>query len=450
MSRFNEWLRLGIIYPLAEKVKGTNSMVWYHSIQEMNTWTPEQIRAWQEERLCCIVDQAYNHTIYWKRIFDERGLKPEDIRTISDLQKLPILTKDDIRAHYDEIVADNAPQYPHRKDQTGGTTGEPMKYLVSEDVWGYVTANKIAAWRATGYRFGDPFMALGSASIFKKKAPLTRRILDWIRNEKAVNSMNLDDALCQQYIDILNKKQIHYIYGYASAIYLLAKYALDHQIDMSHMQGAFTTSENLTDIYRETIEKAFGCRVMDCYGSRDAGVTAYEVTPGGYHVGYSAILEVIDEFEPDKGTLIATNLLNIAFPLLRYNYGDAGELHSPVKREELKDKSDGYNGQVLKKIYGRTSDVLRLDNGHVLTSPGFTILMRNFDVKAYDIQKLSGNSVRMQVVVAAGWTKTQEEKLIAEMQRFCGEGCKFALEYIDHFEPLKNGKRRYFMNNLSE
>lgn len=440
MSRFNEWIRLSIIYPLAEKVKGTNSMVWYHRIQEMNTWSREKISAWQEAQLRRVVDQAYNHTVYWRRIFDERGLKPEDIRTKADLQKLPILTKDDIRTHYDEIVADNASLYPHRKDQTGGTTGEPMKYLVSEDVWGYVTANKIAAWRTTGYRFGDPFMALGSASIFKKNAPFTRRILDMIRNEKAVNSINLDDALCLQYIDILKKEQIHYIYGYASAIYLLAKYALDHQIDMSYMRGAFTTSENLTDIYRETIEKAFGCRVMDCYGSRDAAVTVYEVMQGSYHVGYSAILEIIDEFEPGKGTLVATNLLNMAFPLLRYNYGDAGE---------LSDKSEGYNGQVLKKIYGRTSDVLRLDNGHVLTSPGFTILMRHFDVKAYDIQKLSGTHVQMQVEVADGWNKAQEAKLIIEMQRFCGEGCKFTLEYVEHFEPLKNGKRRYFMNDNS-
>ena len=107
MSAFNEWLRLGVVYPLAEKIKGTNSMEWYRRIQNMNTWSREEIRAWQNEQLQRIVDQAYNHTIYWKRIFDERGLKPSDIRNTEDLKKLPILTKEDIRAHYDEIVPDN-------------------------------------------------------------------------------------------------------------------------------------------------------------------------------------------------------------------------------------------------------------------------------------------------------------------------------------------------------
>lgn len=440
MGKINEFLRLQVIYPLAEKVKGTNSMVWYRRIQEMNTWSRDEIRAWQEKKLQRLVEQAYNHTIYWKHIFDERGLKPSDICTLDDIKKLPILTKADIRAHYEEIVPDNLSSIRHRKGQTGGTTGEPMQYVDDEEVWGYVTANKIVAWRTTGYRFGDPFMALGSASLFKKNAPLARRILDGIRNERAYNSMNLDEALCKQYIDILEKQKIHYVYGYASAIYLLAKYALDNHIDMSHMRGAFTTSENLTDVYRQTIEKAFGCRVMDCYGARDAAVTAYEITPQNYYLGYSALLEIVDEIAPNTGTLLSTNLLNMAFPMFRYEYGDVAELDNA---------SSEYNGQVLHKIYGRVSDVLRLDNGHVLTSPGFTILMRDFNVKAYDIQKLSGSHVRMQVVEADGWTKEDEKKLIAEMQRFVGEGCEFTLEYVEGFQETKNGKRRYFMNDLS-
>lgn len=440
MSKFNEWLRLDVIYPMAEKFKGTNSMEWYHRIPEMNTWSKEKIRAWQEEKLQQLVNQAYNHTVYWRRVFDNLDLKPSDIRRMDDLKKLPVLTKAEIRVHYDEIIPDNIDSIPHRKGQTGGTTGEPMHYLTDENIWGYVSADKIVAWQTTDYRFGEAFMALGSASLFKKNAPMARRVLDMIRNERAYNSMNMDDDLCQRYIDILAKQNIHYIYGYASSVYLLAKYALDHKIDMSYMRVAFTTSENLTDVYRETIERAFGCRVMDCYGARDASITAYEVTPGNYYLGYSAFVEVINEFEPGKGTLVSTGLLGLAFPLFRYEYGDVAELdnNSPV-----------YNGQVLHKIYGRLSDVMRLDNGHVLTSPGFTILMRNFNVKAFDIQKLTGTHVRMQMVPAEGWTKADEIKLTAEMQRFVGEGCQFTLEYVEGFQELKNGKRRYFMNDLS-
>ena len=55
----------------------------------------------------------------------------------------------------------------------------------------------------------------------------------------------------------------------------------------------------------------------------------------------------------------------------------------------------------------------------------------------------------MLVQVAKGWNKAQENKLTAEMLRYVGEGCEFTLEYVEKFEPLKNGKRRYFMNDLS-
>lgn len=430
-----------MLLPMAETIKGTCAHQWYGRIAEMNTWSREQITAWQESHLRDFIKHAYDHTRYYQELFDSLGLKPEDIQNAEDLKKLPILTKDIVRARYDDFVPDNIQSMKYRIDRTGGTTGEPMQYLTDENVWGYVTASKIYSWRFNGYRYGDKFAALGSSSLFKKKPSLSRRIYDWIRQEKGMNSLNMSDELCAAYLERMRKEHIHFIYGYASSVYMLAKYAYDHRIDTSFIKGAFTTSENLTDVYRETIERAFGCKVMDCYGARDAGITAFEMEKGKYYVSYDVIPEIVNAFGDGEGDLITTGFLNYSFPLIRYNYGDSAQLR-------LYD--DHYNGAVLTKIYGRSSDVLRLDNGHVLTSPGFTILMKDFDVKAYDIQKLSGNYVRMQIVANDGWNREQEAKLIAEMQRFVGEGCKFVVEYVDHFEPLKNGKRRYFMNDLNQ
>jgi phenylacetate-CoA ligase len=239
----------------------------------------------------------------------------------------------------------------------------------------------------------------------------------------------------------MRSEKIHYIYGYASSIYLLAKYAHDNQVDVSFIKGAFTTSENLTPTYRAMIENTFQCRVMDCYGSRDAGVACYEINEGKYNVGYISITEIVNPIKEGMGALVSTNIVNYAFPLIRYDFGDMVQMST--------DLTD-YNGQVITQVYGRTSDVLQLDNGHVLTSPGFTILMNKFDVVAYDIQKISGSEIKMQIQPVMGkWNAEQESILTKEMQRFVGEGCKFTIEYVDHFEPLKNGKRRYFMNDLS-
>lgn len=441
MSKISEIFRLHILLPLAELVKGTNTHQWYHRIEKMNTWSREEITEWQNQRLRDFLKHAYEHTVYYREVFDSLGLKPSDIQRAADLVKLPVITKDIVRQRYNDLIPDNITTIKHRQDTTGGTTGSPMRYLTDENVWGYITASKIYSWRYTGYRYGDKFAALGSSSLFKKKPNMVRRIYDWIRQEKGMNSMSMSDELCSEYLQRMRRENIHYIYGYASSVYLLAKYARDHKVDVSFIKGAFTTSENLTDVYRRTIENTFHCRVMDSYGARDAGITAFEVLPGKYFVSYDVIPEIINPFGNNEGTLVTTCFLNYAFPLIRYDFGDCAQL-------QLSD--DNYNGAVLTKIYGRTSDVLQLDNGHVLTSPGFTILMNKFDVVAYDIQKISGSEIKMIIQpVTDKWTAEQESLLTNEMKRLIGEGCLFSLEYVDHFEPLKNGKRRYFMNDVS-
>lgn len=441
MSKISEQIRLGIILPLAEKIKGTNASYWYRRILVMKTWSKEDVRNWQETQLRAFIQHAYQHTVYYRNLFDSLGLKPEDIQHAEDLKKLPILTKDIIRTHYDELVADDVETMRYRENKTGGTTGSPMRFLCNEDVWGYVTAAKIDGWKQLGYRYGDKFAALGSSSILNLKPSLSRRIYDRIRREYGYNSLSLSDDRCAQYLADMRKKNIHYVYGYASAVYLLAKYARDHQEDVSFIKGAFTTSENLTDVYRKTIEEGFKCRVMDTYGARDAGVTAYEVTPGKYPLCYCIIPEIVDEIAPNTGTFLTTCFLNYAFPLIRYDFGDVVTM--------VKEDSE-FNTTVLTKVIGRKSDVLHLDNGHVLTSPGFTILMNKFDVVAYDIQKISGTEVKLQIQPVEGkWNKQQEERLSKEMQKIVGEGCAFSIEYVDHFEEGKNGKRRYFMNDCS-
>lgn len=444
MSRISEIFRLHLLLPLAETIKGTNSYQWRRRIEKMASWSPEQIQAWQEERLHALIEHVYNHTKYYRHIMDERGLKPEDIRTASDLQKLPVITKQIAREHFDEIVPDNLSSFRYREGKTGGTTGEPMFYYCDEDTWGYVSAAKVYYWRTYGYQYGEPFAAMGSASLFAKKPSLVRRIYDKIRNEIPMNTVNLTDELCEKYISIIREKKIRYIYGYAASIYIFTRYAATHGIDLKQIEGVFTTSENLTDEYRRLIEETYECKVRDCYGARDAGITAYETDYHHYEVGYNVIAEIINPIEPNTGTLLSTNLLNYTFPLIRYQFGDEVELAPAEERT-------AYNGQVIKRVIGRTSDVMRLENGHNMTATGFSMIMKHFDVKAFSFNKTGVNEVTLTIERdTAKYTEAQEAEIKRAIHLYIGEDAKLNIEYLDHFEPLKNGKRRYFMNNLSE
>lgn len=438
MSKFKEAIRLRIVLPLAEIMNGTCASYWFSKISEMNSWPREKILLWQEEKLRGFVRHAYEHTVYYRHLFDSLGLKYQDIEHIDDLKKLPIMTKSDVRNHYKDLIPDDIDSIPHRYSKTGGTTGEPMAYLTDENVWGYLTASKIYSWRLSGYHYGDSFAALGSASLFHQKPSFKRRIYDWIRQEKPMNSMNMSDDLCLAYLERMRRESIHYIYGYASSVFLLARFARDHQLDVSFIKGVFTTSENLTETYREVIESTFRCQVMDSYGAKDAGITAFEVKRGKYPVSYDVITELADCFGEGEGTLLSTCFLNNAFPLMRYDFGD---------RACIDFVDSDFNCPVITKIYGRESDVIRLDNGNILTAPGYTILMNSFDVGAYRIQRISGHEVKMQIrPIKDKWDEDQEGKLKKEMQRFIGPGCDFILECVDEFDALDNGKAGFFYN----
>ena len=443
MRTIGKYIRLQLILPLAEKVQGTCATKWLKQIEQMNTRTPEQVTAWQQQKLHALIEHAYNHTKYYRRIMDERGLKPSDILTADDLKKLPIINKEIANAHFDELVPDNLASIPHRKGKTGGTTGQPMLYYCDENTWGYVTAAKIHYWSKTSYNYGDAFVAMGSASLFARKPSLVRRIYDKIRNEVPMNTVNLTDELCEKYIAIIKQKGIRFIYGYAASIYIFTKYVASHQIDLKQIEAVFTTSENLTDEYRKLIEKTYNCKVMDCYGARDGGITAYETNYHYYEVGYNAIAEIINPIEENTGTLLTTDLLNYSFPLLRYEFGDEVEL-VPQKEE-----SEGcqYNGQVIRRIIGRTSDVMRLENGHNLTATGFSMIMKEFDVRAFSINKTGINEVTLTVERdPKKYTKEQENEIRRIIYLYVGMDAKLIINYTEKFTPLSNGKRRYFMN----
>lgn len=433
-----EKILLNIVFPIADFVMGTCAMKWYKQITLMNKWDKNEVEAWQLKQLHSLLEHAYNNTKYYREVFDNLSLKPSDIKCFEDLSKLPILTRDVIKQRYNDIIPSNIKKIPHRTSHTGGSTGEPMKYICDENTWGFVTAMKIFSWKTTGYKYGDLFLSLGSSSLFPvNKKSLIHEIYFKLRNTIPLNGMNMDATTCEKYINIAKRYKVQYIYGYATAIYLLAKYCIENNIQYQ-FKVAYCTAEKLHIQYRETIQKAFSCQVMDCYGSKDGGVTAYEVESGVYHVGYGAYFEVSSKND-SPAPLYATNLIDFAFPTIRYANGDEVVMCSD-------DVKSNYNGQKMKEVVGRTSDVVALSNGHKLTTSGFNSLFRTFNVDAFRIKKVGDLSILVQIVKRTNFTDSEHELLYNTIKKYVGDECEVTFEYVEKMEPLKNGKRSFLMN----
>lgn len=439
MSNFKEKILLKVLFPIADKVMGTCAMKWYRQIVAMNSWSAAEVKEWQLDRLNILLHHVYDHTKYYREVFDSLGLKPDDIHDFDDLKQLPVLTRDVIKNRYDDLIPDNIKQYRHRIGRTGGSTGEPMKYIFDENTWGFVTAMKIYSWKQCGYHYGDLFVSLGSSSLFPvNKKSLIHEIYFRLRNTIPLNGMNMDDEHCEKYMDVIQKNKVRYIYGYATAVYLLAKYCKDNGIKWQ-MKAAFTTAEKLTENYRAIIAEAWGAYVMDCYGSKDGGVTAYEVEPGVYHVGYMSFFETEDH-DGNPSKLFATNLIDYAFPTIRYFNGDEVVMHGS-------DVKTSYNGQCMKMVVGRTSDVVEFKNGHKLTTSGFNSLFRGFNVEAFRIRKKGDMEVLVQIQKRESFSKEEESLLHDTIMKYVGDDCMVIFEYVDYFDPLPNGKRSFLLNS---
>ncbi len=443
MSKIKEFLILNTILPLADLKFHTEFSHWYKKINQMILWTPDEIKEWQRKGVQNLIKTAYEHSKYYHDLFKKEGLTPDDIKEIKDLEKIPPLTKDIIRERFEDILLDNHQDYYFKKGSTGGSSGNPTQYIKDNKSWGFDNAFNTIMWKRTGYHYGDKFLALGSSSLF----PTNKRSVlhEWFYKMKAkvpFNAMNLSEDRLEQCVKVIQKNDIHYIYGYASSIFLLAKYVYDKGIgNRIKIKACFPTSEILTETYRETIHKAFNCIIDDSYGANDGGIVAHKIDGEySYKVGYNCIVQINNhnDMNPLFGSALLTDITNVVFPFIRYELGDELELGEGY--------DEFYNGQVLKRVVGRTSDVIKMENGSILTSPGFTILFKDLNVKAYRIYKSNPLEITIEIVKAQGYQINEEKLIINTFHKHAGEDVKIIIEYKDSIITRQNGKNLFFLS----
>lgn len=437
----NSYLKKYVLLPIADRFMKTSIQKRIVEINKLKFKNKEEIIFWQNNQLKKLIRHAYNNTSYYRKLFNNNNLRPEDIQTVEDLKLIPPLTKEIIRKYNDELIPANIESIPYKKSATGGSTGDPMIYFLDNKSWSYINANNILNWEKTSYRFGKPYIALGSTSLYIDKTPsLKHKIYYRFKNKIALSGINMSDEVCRKYFQIIIKKEIKYLYGYASSIYLLAKYAKENAFAVS-IEACFPTSEILLPHYEETIQKAFKCKIVNCYGANDGGLNAFKHGDNFFHVGYNAVFH-LRNVENSIGPLEVTDLFNYAMPFINYQSGDNIKIANTL--------SDDYNGQIFESVVGRSSDIIALENGNILTGPGFTILFKDIPVEHYCIEKVAKNSIVCKIVKTDTYT-TEHENIVNEtIKKHLGQNTTFKISYIDSPTLSKSGKRVYFINKHIE
>jgi phenylacetate-CoA ligase len=407
------------------------------------------LRAWQERKLRHLIEHAYDKVPYYRELLRSRGLDPEDIRTIEDLQKLPPISKDEIRRHYPLFIAKDLDRRRALSRSTGGTTGKPLQYYQDVDAWSLGNACVWRGWSYAGYDPGDKIATLaGSSLVPDEKPPLRKRLFWLLQRNLHLSAAHLSEEVMDSYAKSLMRFGPRFIRGYPTALYLIAQHLRSAGVDSIHPRAVFTTAEMLTPAHRETIEEVFGCQVYDGYGCGDGGGNAMECSEhcGHHFAAERAVLEIVRDGslcpKGETGEFLLTDLHNLAMPFIRYRVGDSGAW-------SLASCQCGRGLPLLARLEGRATDLMTFEGGVSLSGPATTLIFQRTHFKQYQVVQRSKTHLLVRVVPGnAGLdTDAQDRAHVLRTLRYhLGTRIQIEWHYVARIPLAPSGKLRFFIS----
>jgi len=429
-------------------LKGTKSFRCFRYLQKTQYLSLNELKKIQEEKLKSLIWHAYNNVPYYHRIFKQRNLTPSDVKKVEDLEKLPIITKNDMRNDISNFVARNYQEYEPFVHSTSGSTGEPFRYNISKEAFSMGMASAWRGYSYAGYRLGDKMALLAGPSLVADTRMKINRFIISHPNERILSlpSVDLSENVMKEYSELLGKVKPKYLKGNPSALQFFAYFLREESIDDIHLEAVMTTSEKLFPFQRKLFEEVFECEVFDGYGGMDFGATAFECKEhSGYHVDVEkAVIEFLDEergsVSPgEMGRIVATNLYNYAMPFIRY---DSQDLGIPLDRI----CECGRELPLIKEVVGRVVDILKFDDGTVVSGWPLTLVFAQFDIKRFQIVQTDGKSLVIKLVKGRNYLKDDTQSLFSILRKYLSENIDMQIEFVEQIPLTKGGKWKYIVS----
>ena len=222
----------------------------------------EHVRKAQSKWLSKILIHAHDTIPWYSSQFRKYGVNSRGENPFAELQKLPILTKQDVHENHADFCVSGA-STKSLKFTTSGTTGEPLTTYTSPAQWVIEQGVIWRQWKWAGYKFRDRIAIFRSYSP-KANQPSMR--VDRLKNWAYFSVFRMDDESIHQYAAFLQQWKPRFLRGYPSSLLLVAQHAIHYHWKLPGLKAAFTASECVPDLLREKLREAFGIEVFDHYG----------------------------------------------------------------------------------------------------------------------------------------------------------------------------------------
>jgi phenylacetate-CoA ligase len=439
----------GVLFPIHERLKGHDSVSLRKELEASQWLSGEELARQQATRLRNFLCAVVRTVPYYRKLFARRGFDPGTLTSPADLETVPRLTKSLIRENVEELKSTEAGKLI--RYNTGGSSGEPLVFYMGMD---RVTHDVAAKWRATRWwnvDIGDPEIVLWGSPVELKRQDRVKTLRDFALRSWLLPAFEMSDAKMTEYLQAIRRIRPRMLFGYASALALLAGHARANSVQMSDLgiQVTFTTGETLYPDQRQIIEETFGAPVANGYGSRDAGFIAHQCPSGSLHLtAEHIVVELLDEegtpvAPGETGEIVVTHLATRDFPFIRYRTGDMAALAT----ERC---ACGRGLPILKSVFGRSTDFIRTRSGNAMHALALIYEVRDKPgVQAFKFIQAEDLSIELQLVAGVELTAQVESDIVAGLQRRLGADTPLNVTRVERIPAEKSGKYRYVVSRAT-
>jgi len=439
-----------VLIPLYDFATGNPTRRYMRELEKSQWFTRGKIKELQEKRLRRLIKHAYETVPYYHRIFRKNKLNFNDIKSLDDLAKLPILSRENVRDEFDALISRGYPRKKMVYGCTGGSTGEPIRFYTTRENRCWSNAARYLAWRWAGFEIGDKFAQVFGLHLDRPMLQSVKgRIEGQLKRRIALDAYQMSEKAMEQFVEKMKKFKPKVLYGNATSVANLAKYINDKGIDGFLLKSVFIDSMSLLEHEVKMIERVFGCKVWWNYHNRENGTFASECSEhNGYHLfSQIFVFEFVKEGEKvapgETGSIVITDLTNYAMPFIRYEVGDLG-----VPSDDI--CACGRGMPLMKKLLGRTMEILVSAKGEFIVAPFFGRLEHIFaarNIKQYQIVQETPTRIVVRIIPGKAYAY-EDTNIIRKTLRSLMGDLEIKVELVKSISKSRSGKRQVIIRKF--
>lgn len=439
---------VGSVYRhLPERIRRGRSFGEFKRLaQDGATWGAEAIRDFQLKELRRVLHHANAYCPYYQRRFAAERFRPEYLRTLKDLAAAPLLTKQDLLEHREEMVSSHFPPSARLYITTGGSTGVPVGFYLQKGI----SRPKEQAfletmWRRGGY-FDGARLALIRGHVTTRRAEGDISHYDATRDWLMLSSYHLTVERLPEYLAELERFRPDLLYVYPSSALQLAEclQAAGQTWDLP-LKGILCGSERLTAPQKRLIEEVFHCRTYAWYGHSERAILAAQGTHSDhyYFVPQYGFVEFGPQNEEGLREVIGTSFHNLVMPLIRYRTGDYVRLAEPGAALE-------FPVPAAVEIAGREQEFLVSGSGRKISLTAFNMHDNIFDgLYAVQFFQERPGAAEFRYVAGPAFDANRLTAIEQGIRRKLGDDFTFEMRAVRDVEKTAAGKHKWLVSNVA-